>query len=274
MASCSCVVSRACASCERCARRRRDREPRALRRPPRGPIPSPSVVDGSRTVARARLVRRVMPATVRVRTLTKRRDGVVGRRLRGGRGRRAGGARLPDAGPRVLQGAGAAVGVSRGGEAGLLIASTFPKLLHGAIGLVPGADVNPSPDAVTIPAWTYRGKPVPSSRSPSRGSEGPCSASAPARMRCGTRPATPSRSSSAWPPRTSASSTRASARRGPATTWAPRCPICPNRRIRSTSAGPRGRRRPPKPTCGHASCSSSRVRRTRANLHRPLRRRR
>jgi dienelactone hydrolase len=52
-------------------------------------------------------------------------------------------------------------GVSRGGEASLLIASTFPHLVHGAIGLVPSAQVNPGfggPRGAA--AWTYRGKPI------------------------------------------------------------------------------------------------------------------
>jgi dienelactone hydrolase len=53
------------------------------------------------------------------------------------------------------------LGVSRGGEASLLVASTFPKLVHGAIGLVPSASVNLGlggrPNAA---AWTYRDKPI------------------------------------------------------------------------------------------------------------------
>jgi dienelactone hydrolase len=51
------------------------------------------------------------------------------------------------------------MGTSRGGEAALLLASTFPRLIHGAIGLVPSADVFPSP-AANLPAWTLHGKPV------------------------------------------------------------------------------------------------------------------
>jgi dienelactone hydrolase len=54
----------------------------------------------------------------------------------------------------------AVMGTSRGGEAALLIASTFPRLIHGAIGLVPSATVYPAP-AAELRAWTLRGKPVP-----------------------------------------------------------------------------------------------------------------
>lgn len=53
-------------------------------------------------------------------------------------------------------------GVSRGGEASLLIASTFPRLIHAAVGYVPSAYVVSSPTNASVPAWTYRGKPVPS----------------------------------------------------------------------------------------------------------------
>jgi dienelactone hydrolase len=52
-------------------------------------------------------------------------------------------------------------GVSRGGEPSLLLASTFPHLVHGAVDYV-GADVAiGSPADVKQPAWTYRGKPLP-----------------------------------------------------------------------------------------------------------------
>lgn len=51
------------------------------------------------------------------------------------------------------------MGASRGGEASLLVASTFPRLIHGAIGLVPSSEVYPSPDRVHA-AWTYRGEPL------------------------------------------------------------------------------------------------------------------
>ena len=58
------------------------------------------------------------------------------------------------------------MGTSRGGEAALLIASTYPKLVHGAIGLVPSAYVNGGFSrsegvAVDAPAWTLHGKAVP-----------------------------------------------------------------------------------------------------------------
>jgi dienelactone hydrolase len=52
-----------------------------------------------------------------------------------------------------------ALGASRGGEAALLLASTFPNLLHGAIGLVPSSEVYPSPDGRS-PAWTYHARSV------------------------------------------------------------------------------------------------------------------
>jgi dienelactone hydrolase len=51
------------------------------------------------------------------------------------------------------------IGDSLGGEAALLLASTFPRLIHGAIGLVPSASVYPSP-AAQFRAWTLRGKAV------------------------------------------------------------------------------------------------------------------
>lgn len=50
-------------------------------------------------------------------------------------------------------------GVSRGGELSLLLASTFPQLVHGAVGYVPSAYAVRSPSDFG-PAWTYRGKPV------------------------------------------------------------------------------------------------------------------
>ena len=50
------------------------------------------------------------------------------------------------------------MGSSRGGEAALLIASTFPTVVHGAIALVPNVNIGPSPARSAIPAWTYRGQ--------------------------------------------------------------------------------------------------------------------
>jgi len=51
-------------------------------------------------------------------------------------------------------------GVSRGGELSLILAASFPKLIHGAVGYVPSAYVAGGlPDPGT-PAWTYHGKPV------------------------------------------------------------------------------------------------------------------
>jgi dienelactone hydrolase len=51
-------------------------------------------------------------------------------------------------------------GISRGGEASLLIAGTFPQLVHAAVGYVPSAIVVPSPLSVAVPAWTFHGQPV------------------------------------------------------------------------------------------------------------------
>jgi dienelactone hydrolase len=53
------------------------------------------------------------------------------------------------------------LGASRGGEASLLVAATFPRLVQGAIGLAPSDRVQASPVDFRSPAWTYRGRPVP-----------------------------------------------------------------------------------------------------------------
>jgi dienelactone hydrolase len=66
-----------------------------------------------------------------------------------------------------------AFGASRGGEAALLVASTFPRLLHGAVALVPSAVVNPSPGHFDVPAWDYRGRPVPMEQIPIERISGP-----------------------------------------------------------------------------------------------------
>jgi dienelactone hydrolase len=50
-------------------------------------------------------------------------------------------------------------GVSRGGEAAMLSAIDFPKLVHAVIALVPEPEVALALDNRT-PAWTYRGKPL------------------------------------------------------------------------------------------------------------------
>jgi dienelactone hydrolase len=166
-----------------------------------------------RTVARATLARRIAPASVRMRELTKRRDGVVGflftpsiatRRpaalvfggSEGGNsmvgvaamlaahgyptltlayfGRPGLPAELVDVpleyfarAVRVLRRAPhvdatriAVLGTSRGGELALLLASTFPHLIHGAIGLVPSATVYPAP-AAGLHAWMLHGRAVP-----------------------------------------------------------------------------------------------------------------
>jgi dienelactone hydrolase len=51
-------------------------------------------------------------------------------------------------------------GWSRGGEASLVLASTFPQLVHAAVGYVPSAYVFPAPADPGVPAWTYRGRPL------------------------------------------------------------------------------------------------------------------
>jgi dienelactone hydrolase len=61
----------------------------------------------------------------------------------------------PDVDPRRL----VVIGVSRGGEGALLIGATFPRLVHGVVGLVPSNVVNPALDGHTA-SWTLRGRPV------------------------------------------------------------------------------------------------------------------
>lgn len=51
------------------------------------------------------------------------------------------------------------LGWSRGGEASLIVASTFPKLVDAAVGYVPSASIVRSPVRLFAPAWTYRGRP-------------------------------------------------------------------------------------------------------------------
>jgi dienelactone hydrolase len=54
----------------------------------------------------------------------------------------------------------ALLGISRGGEAALLIGATYPKLIDGVVALVPSNVVNSALDRRS-PAWTLRGRPVP-----------------------------------------------------------------------------------------------------------------
>jgi dienelactone hydrolase len=61
----------------------------------------------------------------------------------------------PDVDPRRV----VVIGVSRGGEGALLIGSTYPKLVHGVVGLVASNVVNPSTDGRS-PAWTLHGAPL------------------------------------------------------------------------------------------------------------------
>jgi pimeloyl-ACP methyl ester carboxylesterase len=53
-------------------------------------------------------------------------------------------------------------GVSRGGEATLLLGAHFPQLVNGVVAGVPSSVVNPGewPDT-SRPAWTLRGRPLP-----------------------------------------------------------------------------------------------------------------
>lgn len=51
-------------------------------------------------------------------------------------------------------------GISRGGELSLILASTFPTLVHGAIEYVGGWFVGTGLPDPSQPAWTYHGKPV------------------------------------------------------------------------------------------------------------------
>jgi dienelactone hydrolase len=53
------------------------------------------------------------------------------------------------------------MGVSRGGEGALLIASVYPELVHASVGYVPNAYVWPGYPDTTEPAWTLNGQPVP-----------------------------------------------------------------------------------------------------------------
>jgi dienelactone hydrolase len=64
-------------------------------------------------------------------------------------------ARQPSVDPRHMT----MLGISRGGEATLLVAVHAPTLVHGAIALVPEPEVGLALDGRT-PAWTYRGKPL------------------------------------------------------------------------------------------------------------------
>jgi dienelactone hydrolase len=65
----------------------------------------------------------------------------------------------PDVDPRRV----AVMGVSRGGEAALLIGATYPRLVHGVVALVPSNVVNPSIDGRST-SWTLKGRPVPQIR--------------------------------------------------------------------------------------------------------------
>jgi dienelactone hydrolase len=55
-------------------------------------------------------------------------------------------------------------GVSRGGEAALLVGATFPHLVSGVIAEVPSSNVGCGYPDCSQPAWTFGGKPVPFTR--------------------------------------------------------------------------------------------------------------
>jgi dienelactone hydrolase len=76
--------------------------------------------------------------------------------------------RVPGADPAHIS----VMGTSRGGELALLLGSTFPRLIHGAIGLVPSDSVYPAP-AAELRAWTLHGKAVPLEQIPVERIRGP-----------------------------------------------------------------------------------------------------
>jgi fermentation-respiration switch protein FrsA (DUF1100 family) len=53
------------------------------------------------------------------------------------------------------------MGVSRGGEAALLLGAYFPRLVNGVIAGVPSSVVNPGWPDTSQPAWTLGGRPLP-----------------------------------------------------------------------------------------------------------------
>ena len=53
------------------------------------------------------------------------------------------------------------MGVSRGGEAALLLGATYPRLVRGVVALVPSNVVYGTPGGRPGPAWTLQGRPVP-----------------------------------------------------------------------------------------------------------------
>lgn len=68
----------------------------------------------------------------------------------------------------------AIVGISRGGEAALLVGSTFPELVAGVVSYVGSSVVNPSTNR-RDPAWTHNGRPVQAPESPDLGNPRPLS---------------------------------------------------------------------------------------------------
>ena len=91
----------------------------------------------------------------------------------------------------------AVIGVSRGGEAALLIGATYPRLVHGVVALVPSNVVNPTLDGHSA-AWTVHGRPVPHVSGAELGDPDPVSA--PDALRSPTCPRRRWRSSAARRP--------------------------------------------------------------------------
>jgi dienelactone hydrolase len=65
-------------------------------------------------------------------------------------------AEQPEADPKRIT----VLGVSRGGEAALLIGATYPQLVRAVAAYVPSDRVYPSPTNPAVPAWTFARKPV------------------------------------------------------------------------------------------------------------------
>ena len=148
------------------------------------------------------------------------------------------------------------MGASRGGELALLLAATFPHLIHGAIGLVPSASVYPAP-AAELRAWTLHGKASAARGDPRRAHHRPG-----AHRRRGRRPRLGLAGEREQIERRLAAHrfrfpTRAWSTTAPATSSPSPSPTSPRTARPEASAGPRARTPPPWPTSGRTSCASS-----------------
>jgi dienelactone hydrolase len=172
----------------------------------------------------------------------------------------------PDVDPRHA----VVVGVSRGGEASLLIGATYPRLVHGVAALVPSNVVNPATDGRSA-AWTLGSRPLPHIRPVDFGDPDPVRTpeaviraeriAGPVLTASGGVDAlwpsttTPRPCTSASPRTTSPTRTPTCASRTPATASARRFPICPQPQSGTSEARPaRTKRR--RPRCGPASWTS------------------